>query len=328
MSNPEGSAPATPHVPVLLDEVLAALAPLEGARILDGTFGAGGYSTALLEAGASVVAIDRDPSVAPHAARLSERFGERFEFVPGTFSDLDELAGGPVDGVVLDIGVSSMQLDEAERGFSFMHDGPLDMRMTPEGESAADLVNGLEQDDLANLLYAFGEERKSRRIAQFIVAAREISPIRSTTELARIIEKSIGRKPGDAHPATRSFQALRIAVNGELDQLVEALFAAERLLQPGGRLAVVSFHSLEDRIVKRFFAPEKAEPTQSRHLPRLEREALRWERVGKAVKASGAETARNPRSRSATLRAATRSAEPARVMSYDGLGVPTVGGRG
>ena len=323
MSIDEGSAP---HVPVLLDEVLAALAPLSGARILDGTFGAGGYSTALLEAGATVVAIDRDPTVAPHVARLEQRFGDRFRFVPGTFSDLDELAGGPVDGVVLDIGVSSMQLDQAERGFSFMHEGPLDMRMTPEGDSAADLVNGLEQDDLANLLYAFGEERKSRRIAQFIVTARATRPITSTIELARLIEKAIGRKPGDAHPATRSFQALRIAVNAELDQLVEALYATERLLQPGGRLAVVSFHSLEDRIVKRFLSPEKAEPTQSRHLPRLERDVLRWERVAKAVKASSVETARNPRSRSATLRAAIRSAAPARAVSYDGLGVPVVGG--
>ena len=327
MSIPEGSAPETPHVPVLLAEVLAALAPLEGARILDGTFGAGGYSTALLEAGATVVAIDRDPTVAPHVARLEQRFGDRFRFVPGTFSDLDELAGGPVDGVVLDIGVSSMQLDQADRGFSFMHEGPLDMRMTPEGESAADLVNGLEQDDLANLLYAFGEERKSRRIAQFIVAARATRPITTTTELARLIEKAIGRKPGDAHPGTRSFQALRIAVNAELDQLVEALYATERLLQPGGRLAVVSFHSLEDRIVKRFLSPEKAEPTQSRHLPRLEREALRWDRVAKPVKASGAETTRNPRARSATLRAAVRSDAPARALSYDGLGVPVVGGR-
>lgn len=327
MTIPEGSAQVTPHVPVLLEEVLAALAPVAGARILDGTFGAGGYSTALLEAGATVVAIDRDPTVAPHVARLEQRFGDRFRFVPGTFSDLDELAGGPVDGVVLDIGVSSMQLDQADRGFSFMHDGPLDMRMSPEGDSAADLVNGLEQDGLANLLYAFGEERKSRRIAQFIVAGRANRPITTTTELARLIEKAIGRKPGDAHPATRSFQALRIAVNAELDQLVEALYAAERLLQPGGRLAVVSFHSLEDRIVKRFLSPEKAEPTQSRHLPRLEREALRWDRVAKAVKASDSETSRNPRSRSATLRAAVRSAVPARELSCDGLGVPVVGGR-
>lgn len=326
MSTSAGSAPSTPHVPVLLDEVLAALAPLDGARILDGTFGAGGYSRALLEAGASVVAIDRDPRVAPHVARLSSDFGERFQFVEGTFSGLDLLAGGPVDGVVLDIGVSSMQLDEAERGFSFMHDGPLDMRMSADGESAADLVNQLPEDELANLLYAYGEERKSRRIAHGIVAARANAPIRSTTELARLIEKAIGRKPGDAHPATRSFQALRIAVNGELDQLVEALYASERLLQPGGRLAVVSFHSLEDRIVKRFFSPEKAEPTQSRHLPRLVRETPRWDPVARPARASDAEIARNPRSRSATLRSAQRSGEPARELSYRGLGVPQSGG--
>ncbi|UXN75491.1 16S rRNA (cytosine(1402)-N(4))-methyltransferase RsmH [Devosia sp. A8/3-2] len=261
-SVPETSQNAGPHIPVLLDEVLAALAPLEGKRIVDGTFGAGGYSRALLQAGAHVVAIDRDPSVRPFADALTAEFPAQLTFVPGTFSELDTLAAehGPIDGVVLDIGVSSMQLDEAERGFSFMRDGPLDMRMSGEGESAADLVNGLEVEALANLLYAFGEERKSRRIAQFIVAARETAPIQTTLELARIIEKSIGRKPGDAHPATRSFRALRIAVNGEFDQLVEGLFAAERLLSAGGKLVVITFHSLEDRIVKRFFDPEKAAP--------------------------------------------------------------------
>ncbi len=287
MGKPEASEQQGPHVPVLLAEVLAALAPLEGARILDGTFGAGGYSRALLEAGASVIAIDRDPTVAPIAQRLQEEFPSRFSFVEGTFSELDELAGGPVDGVVLDIGVSSMQLDEAERGFSFMREGPLDMRMSAEGESAADLVNTLEESELANLLYAFGEERKSRRIAHGIVAARARAPITTTTELARLIEKAIGRKPGEAHPATRSFQALRIAVNGELDQLVEGLFAAERLLGEDGRLAVVTFHSLEDRIVKRFFDPAKGAPTQSRHLPQVETEPLRWSPVDEGGEALG-----------------------------------------
>ena len=327
-SMPETSPNAGPHVPVLLDEVIAALQPLAGKRIVDGTFGAGGYSRALLEAGAVVVAIDRDPSVQPFADALLTAFQERFIFVPGTFSELDTLAAqhGPIDGVVLDIGVSSMQLDQAERGFSFMREGPLDMRMGAEGESAADLVNTLDVEPLANLLYAFGEERKSRRIAQFIVAARETAPIETTLELARIIEKAIGRKPGDAHPATRSFQALRIAVNAEFEQLVEALFAAERLLAEGGRLAVVTFHSLEDRIVKRFLDPDKGGPAQSRHLPQVIAEERRWIEVAKATKPGEAELARNPRARSSILRAATRSGAGARPVRFDGLGVPQVRG--
>jgi len=198
--------------------------------------------------------------------------------------------------------------------------------MSGEGESAADLVNGLDAEPLANLLFAFGEERKSRRIAQFIVAARETAPIATTLDLARIIEKAIGRKPGDAHPATRSFQALRIAVNAEFDQLVEALFAAERLLGEGGRLAVVTFHSLEDRIVKRFFDPDKGGPAQSRHLPHVEAEARRWVEVAKAIKPRQAELDRNPRARSSILRAATRSGAPARPVRFEGLGVPRVRG--
>lgn len=327
-SMPETIPNAGPHVPVLLDEVLAALAPLDGKRIVDGTFGAGGYSRALLAAGAVVIAIDRDPSVRPFADALMAEFEGRLIFVPGTFSELDTLAAehGPIDGVVLDIGVSSMQLDQAERGFSFMREGPLDMRMSGQGESAADLVNGLDAEPLANLLFAFGEERKSRRIAQFIVAARETAPIQSTLELARIIEKAIGRKPGDAHPATRSFQALRIAVNAEFDQLVEALFAAERLLAEGGRLAVVTFHSLEDRIVKRFFDPDKGGPAQSRHLPQAVTEDRRWIEVARAVKPGEAELGRNPRARSSILRAATRSSAAARAVRFDGLGVPQVRG--
>ncbi|WP_375452674.1 16S rRNA (cytosine(1402)-N(4))-methyltransferase RsmH [uncultured Devosia sp.] len=327
-SVPETSQIAGPHIPVLLDEVLAALAPLAGACIVDGTFGAGGYSRALLEAGATVVAIDRDPSVEPFAQALKAEFGDRFSFVAGTFSQLDALAAahGPIDGVVLDIGVSSMQLDEGVRGFSFMREGPLDMRMSGQGESAADLVNRLDAEPLANLLYAFGEERKSRRIAQFIVAARETAPIATTLELGRIIEKAIGRKPGDAHPATRSFQALRIAVNGEFEQLVDGLFAAERLLPQGGRLAVISFHSLEDRIVKRFLDPEKGGPPQSRHLPQAQSEARRWVEVRKAVKAGEAELGRNPRARSSTLRSALRSDAVARPVRLDGLGVPQIRG--
>ncbi|ODT68680.1 MAG: 16S rRNA (cytosine(1402)-N(4))-methyltransferase [Pelagibacterium sp. SCN 63-23] len=325
-SLPETEATGGPHVPVLLDEVLAALSPEAGSVIVDATFGAGGYSRALLKAGAQVIGIDRDPSVAPHVAALRAEFPDTFTFIAGTFSELDSLAAshGPVDAVVLDIGVSSMQLDEADRGFSFMRDGPLDMRMSRSGTSAADLVNSLDAEDLANLLYAFGEERKSRRIAQFIVAARQDEPITSTLALARIIEKAIGRKPGDAHPATRSFQALRIAVNGEFDQLVEGLFAAERLLGEGGVLAVVSFHSLEDRIVKRYFDPDKGGPAQSRHLPQAQSEKRRWQPVAKAVKAGPDELGRNPRARSAVLRSAVRTAEPARAVQMRGLGVPNL----
>jgi 16S rRNA (cytosine1402-N4)-methyltransferase len=323
-TGPDGGAAA--HVPVLLAEVLAALAPLEGARILDGTFGAGGYSRALLGAGAAVIAIDRDPGTRAQAGWLEAEFPSRFKFVPGRFSMLDELADGPVDGVVLDIGVSSMQLDAADRGFSFLRDGPLDMRMEQAGESAADLVNRLDEAPLANLLYAFGEERKSRRIARSIVAARARRPITTTGELARLIEAAIGRRPGEAHPATRSFQALRIAVNGELDELVGALFASERLLAEDGRLAVVSFHSLEDRIVKRFLDPELAGPARSRHLPETAREAPRWRAVARPVKAGAAEVARNPRARSATLRSARRSAAPPRRPDAAGLGLPRAGG--
>ncbi len=327
-SLPESEMAEGPHAPVLLEEVLAALSPIAGSRIVDGTFGAGGYSRALLQAGAEVIGIDRDPTVRPHADALKAEFADRFTFLEGTFSDLDMLAEGqgPVDAVVLDIGVSSMQIDEADRGFSFMRDGPLDMRMSRSGESAADLVNGLDWEELANLLYAFGEERKSRRIAQFIVAARLDGPIVTTLQLARIVEKAIGRKPGDAHPATRTFQALRIAVNGEFDQLVEGLFAAERLLGEDGRLAVVSFHSLEDRIVKRFFDPDKGGPAQSRHLPQTVEEPKRWRQVAKAIKAGQAELARNPRSRSAVLRSAVRTAIAARPLRLDGLGVPGVRG--
>ncbi|SFZ82883.1 16S rRNA (cytosine1402-N4)-methyltransferase [Devosia enhydra] len=326
-AQPDAPRPAdaradTPHVPVLLAEVLEALAPLEGARILDGTFGAGGYSQALLAAGASVVAIDRDPNVLPHAERLATLYPDRFTFVPGQFSELDTLAGGPVDGVVLDIGVSSMQLDEAVRGFSFLRDGPLDMRMSGEGESAADLVNTLSEARLTDLLFAYGEERKARRIATAIVAARAEKPLSTTAELARLIETVIGRKPGEMHPATRSFQALRIAVNGELHELVAGLFASERLLAPGGRLAVVSFHSLEDRIVKRFLDAEKSDPTPSRHLPVRGQAAPRWAQIRKPVRAGAAETERNPRARSATLRSATRTEAPARPASAEGLGVP------
>jgi len=316
----------SPHAPVLLDEVLEALDPVSGKRVVDGTFGAGGYSRALLGAGANVVAIDRDPSVRPHAERLGHAFPDRFTFIPGRFSALDTLvrdAGiGDIDAVVLDIGVSSMQLDTAERGFSFMREGPLDMRMGDAGATAADLVNTLEERVLADLLFAFGEERKSRRIARAVVMAREQDPIETTGQLAIIIEKAIGRKPGDMHPATRSFQALRIAVNAELDELVRALYAAEELLADGGVLVVVTFHSLEDRIVKRFLAETDPDATRSRHLPRSEAAAARWDPVAKAHKPSKTELQRNPRARSSVVRSAVRTANPPRPLSFANLGMP------
>ena len=308
-----------PHIPVLLDEVLDALAPVRGRRFVDGTFGAGGYSRALLEAGADVTGIDRDPRTQPFADALSGAFPERFVFRPGRFGALDTLTDDAADGVVLDIGVSSMQLDEAERGFSFLHDGPLDMRMSGEGESAADLVGRLDVRALSDLLFGFGEERQARRIATAIVAARAEAPITTTGALAQLIENTLGRRAGESHPATRSFQALRIAVNAELDELVDGLFAAERLLTEGGRLAVVTFHSLEDRIVKRFLAPDA---TGSRHMPNAEAQVPRWHPVRKPVRAGAAELGANPRARSATLRSAIRSTAPARPVTNKGLGVP------
>ncbi len=313
-----------PHVPVLLDEVLEALHPVQGKRVVDGTFGAGGYSRALLAAGAELIGIDRDPSVLAFAEGLSAEYPDHFTFISGTFSELDTLAAdaGPIDAVVLDIGVSSMQLDEAGRGFSFMRDGPLDMRMSQSGVSAADLVNTLDETDLANLLFGLGEERKSRRIAKAVVASRSERSIETTAQLAAIIESAIGRRPGDMHPATRSFQALRIAVNREFDQLVQALFAAERLLGEGGVLVVVTFHSLEDRIVKRFFAQNEPGAKGSRHLPRGEESRARWSPVAKARKPGRVEIERNPRSRSAVIRSAVRTGAAARPFSTKGLGVP------
>ena len=244
-----------PHVPVLLGALMARIAPVGGVWV-DGTFGAGGYTRALLQAGAErVIAIDRDPSALALAAPLQAEAGARLLLAEGNFADLDQIAGGDasVDGVVLDLGVSSMQLDQPERGFSFLRDGPLDMRMGAHGTSAADLVNTAPEALLADILHHLGEERAARRIARAIVAARAEAPIATTGRLASVIEGCLPRpKPGQSHPATRSFQALRIAVNDELGALVEGLQAAERALRPGGLLAVVSFHSLEDRIVKRF----------------------------------------------------------------------------
>jgi 16S rRNA (cytosine1402-N4)-methyltransferase len=298
-----------PHVPVLLNEVVDAMQPAAGKTLVDGTFGAGGYSRALLGGGASVIAFDRDPSARKFAEGLA---ADRFRLVERRFSELDEEVGeAAVDGVVLDIGVSSMQLDEAERGFSFMRDGPLDMRMAADGPTAADLVNEAEPAEIARILYVYGEERESRRIARAIARRREERPFTRTLELAEFIEKTLGgRRGAKVHPATRSFQAIRIAVNEELSELEAGLVAAERALKTGGRLCVVTFHSLEDRIVKTFFAVRAGKaPAGSRHAPPVKTAAAPSFQLlfNGAQGPSEAELAANPRARSAKLRAAVRT---------------------
>ena len=302
----------SPHAPVLLNEVVDALQPRAGQTLVDGTFGAGGYSRALLSAGASVIAFDRDPTARRFAEGLP---GDRFRLVERRFSELDAETGeGAVEGVVLDIGVSSMQLDEAERGFSFMRDGPLDMRMAAEGPTAADLVNETEPAELARILFVYGEERESRRIARAIARRREEQPFTRTLELAEFIEKALGgRRGAKAHPATRSFQAIRIAVNEELSELEAGLAAAERALKSGGRLCVVTFHSLEDRIVKTFLSVRAGKtPAGSRHAPPVETAAAPSFQLlfNGAHAPSAAELAANPRARSAKLRAAVRTDAP------------------
>jgi 16S rRNA (cytosine1402-N4)-methyltransferase len=320
-----------PHIPVLIDAILATVAPVGGVW-LDGTLGAGGYTRALLDAGAArVIGVDRDPLALNMAAGWAGGYGDRLRLVQGTFSQLDELAGEPLDGVVLDLGVSSMQLDQPERGFSFMKDGPLDMRMSQSGPSAADLVNSADEAALADVLYHYGEERASRRIAHAIVAARTAEPITTTARLAEIVAKCLPRpKPGQSHPATRSFQAIRIAVNTEFSELAEGLAAAERALRPGGLLAVVTFHSLEDRIAKRFFQLASGhEANANRYAPAKADITARWELVTRrAVAADDAEIARNPRSRSAKLRVARRTAAPAQIIDPAELGVPQIRPKG
>lgn len=319
-----GGGPAR-HIPVLLDDVLEALEPGPGKRILDGTFGAGGYARALLDRGAEVVAIDRDPDAVVAGQALVARYGGRLSLELGRFSEMERIAGEPVDGVVLDIGVSSMQLDEAERGFSFLRDGPLDMRMGRQGLSAADVVNRFKAGDLARIFGLLGEERHAGRIARAIEKRRAQKPFATTGDLAALVEQVVGRKPADRiHPATRIFQALRIFVNDELAELAHALFAAERLLEPGGILAVVTFHSLEDRIVKRFLAARSVPPARSRHLPEANAPAPAFEKPGKPVSASQAEIASNPRARSARLRAARRTGAPAGEEDLNILGVPAL----
>jgi 16S rRNA (cytosine1402-N4)-methyltransferase len=304
----------------MLPEVIKAIAPLDGSLIVDGTFGAGGYTSGFLEAGAHVVAFDRDPDAIRAGQSLVAEHPGRLTLIEAPFSQLhDELARrglGPVDAVVLDIGVSSMQLDQAHRGFAFRLDGPLDMRMDQEGQTAADIVNTWSEADLADLFYVYGEERRSRAIAKYIVDVRDEWPITTTRGLANLIEKLVPvrkRGPGPTiHPATRVFQALRIAVNDELGELVSALHGAEQVLRPGGRLAVVTFHSLEDRIVKRFFAEAGETARGSRHLPDVAVTSARFETLTRRpVVPTDGEMAVNPRARSAKLRAGKRTDVPA-----------------
>jgi 16S rRNA (cytosine1402-N4)-methyltransferase len=325
------AAPIAPHIPVLLGPILKAVSPVRGGWI-DGTFGAGGYARGLLDAGAArVIGIDRDPDALAEARSWADEYGTRLTLVPGRFGDLDQLAraaGMPSpDGIVLDIGVSSMQIDRPGRGFSFQKDGPLDMRMERAGPSAADLVNGLPEVALADILYRYGEERASRRIARAIVATRAETPFETTLQLAALIERQLPRpKPGQPHAATRSFQALRIAVNDELGELARGLAAAEAVLAPGGWLAVVTFHSLEDRIVKRFLQLRSdAAPRGSRFTPEAERAQPRFALPGrKVIIADASEIALNPRARSAKLRVAHRLDTPAGPVDFAELGLPRV----
>lgn len=320
-----------PHVPVLIEAIVRECAPVAGVW-LDGTLGAGGYTRALLAVGAErVIGVDRDPLALQMAADWAAPYGDRVRLVAGTFSDLDTLAGEPLDGVVLDLGVSSMQLDQAERGFSFMKDGPLDMRMSQAGPSAADLVNTSDEGVLADILYHYGEERASRRIAHAIVTARTVAPIQTTAKLAEIVSNCLPRpKPGQSHPATRSFQAIRIAVNTEFQELAEGLNAAERALKPGGLLAVVTFHSLEDRIVKRFFQLASGhDPNANRYAPAKADTVARFEMVTrKAVAPDEAEVARNPRARSAKLRIGRRTTTAAKTLAPADLGLPEIQKKG
>ncbi|KJS19709.1 MAG: 16S rRNA methyltransferase [Hoeflea sp. BRH_c9] len=315
------------HIPVLLREVLAALAPGPGETIVDGTFGAGGYSAAILEAGAQVIGFDRDPDAISAGAAMVDASSGRLKLIHARFSELlDHVEEASLDGVVLDIGVSSMQIDEAERGFSFMRDGPLDMRMGQEGVSAADVVNRAKASDLTRIFGILGEERHAGRIARAIESERQKARFETTRQLAGLIEKVSPRRPQDKiHPATRVFQALRTYVNDELGELARALFAAERALKPGGRLVVVSFHSLEDRIVKRFFQDRAGKASGSRHLPMVAEKVSTFTLIGKQpVTASEAECEINPRSRSGKLRAGLRTAAPAGKAGADILPVPNL----
>ncbi len=307
------------HIPVLVDTVVEFLAPRDGGIYIDGTFGAGGYAAAILKAAnARVIGIDRDPTAIGGGADLAGASGGRLTLVEGEFSALDRVASGfeidNVDGVVLDLGVSSMQLDEPIRGFSFRHDGPLDMRMGGDGPSAADIVAHIAEHDLADVIFMLGEERHARAVARAIVAARRQNPIVTTRALAEIVHRVVRARPGDIDSATRTFQALRLFVNDELRQLADGLAAAERILKPGGRLVVVSFHSLEDRIVKTFLTMRSGSAAGSRHLPETIAAPATFEVLTRRpVTEDAAEKQANPRARSAKLRAAIRTDAPARA---------------
>nr|WP_312054581.1 16S rRNA (cytosine(1402)-N(4))-methyltransferase RsmH [Brevundimonas diminuta] len=309
----------SPHAPVLLAEVIEALAPKPGDVIIDATFGAGGYTRAILERGADVVALDRDPTVQPFAEAVARDFPERFQLIRTPFSGLaeafEESGKAKLDGAVFDIGVSSMQLDQAERGFSFMRDGPLDMRMSDEGATAADIVNTWDHGPLAHIFKLYGDERQSGRVATAILRRRVEQPFTRTLDLAEVVEKALGGRRGAAiHPATRVFQALRIAVNDELGELERGLEAAEATLAPGGRLVVVTFHSLEDRMVKAFLTERTGNaPGGSRHAPvAVETRKPSFDLLFKGAREAGeAELAANPRARSAKIRAAVRTDAPA-----------------
>ncbi len=305
------------HVPVLLGEVLAALEPRDDALYVDGTFGGGGYSRALLNAAdCKVTAIDRDPDAVARGADMAKEFPDRLVVLHGRIGDMDAVLGGPgvspVDGgIVFDLGVSSMQLDDPARGFSFRHDGPLDMRLEPRGATAADIVASADEDGLTKIIRRYGEERYARRVARAIVAARAEAPIERTGQLADVVRRVVPRSDDGIDPATRTFQALRIHLNDELGELRDGLAAAERLLGPGGRLAVVSFHSLEYRTVKQFLRQRAgAAPRPSRHHPPAEDErAATFDLLTRrAIRPSANEIAANPRARSARLRAAVRTA--------------------
>jgi 16S rRNA (cytosine1402-N4)-methyltransferase len=328
---PDGKPPR--HVPVLVSEVLESLAPKDGEIYIDGTFGAGGYTRAILgSANCKVLALDRDPNAVRAAAPLINQAPGRLNVVEAPFSQLEDIAGTELsgerpDGIVLDIGVSSMQLDDAARGFSFQHDGPLDMRMSGSGPTAADFLNEAEEEEIAKVIFAFGEEHKSRSIARAIIRRRTEAPFARTLELADTVLRVFhGRKVDGRHPATRTFQALRIHVNDELGELASALSAAERILKPGGRLVVVSFHSLEDRIVKRFLAERSGKAASgSRHFPQGSiKSAQPSFRIvnSRPLTPSKGELDVNPRSRSARLRAAIRTDAEAWPLDFETLGVP------
>jgi 16S rRNA (cytosine1402-N4)-methyltransferase len=319
------------HIPVLLTEVLTALEPAAGKVILDGTFGAGGYTSAILAAGADVIALDRDPTAIAAGQTMVAAHGGHLNLIHSQFSQLaDHAPAGGLDGIVLDIGVSSMQIDEADRGFSFQKNGPLDMRMSASGVSAADVVNRAKVAELIRIFHFLGEESQSPRIAHAIEKRRADKPFETTRDLAGLIEIVTPRKMKDKiHPATRVFQALRIFVNDELGELAQALFAAERSLKPGGRLVVVTFHSLEDRIVKTFFSDRAGKAVGSRHMPVAHERAATFDRIGKPmVSASDAEAEINPRARSAKLRAGLRTSAAAEPDDMSIFGLPNLASLG